>query len=485
MHWKIVIVGAVVTAVAAGLSPARAAEPASASLVWGKCPVEAEQLKCATVTVPRDYRHPAGPSVNLTISRWSKDNGRSPRRTLLVIPGGPGDPGLQLPGYVAKTAAPELLDTYDLVSYDPRGVGHSSPITCGLPGLAETLPLVVPWPGPGGDISRNIAFARDAAGKCRENAGSLLRYMTTANNARDVDRIRAALGRPKLSVLGASYGSYVGAVYATLFPGRSDQVVLDSVVGPNLVWHDMWRQWDQAIEVRLGDFARWAATRDSTYHLGATPDLVRRTYFALTAGLDADPLPTPTLLLTGPFLRELTRSALYNDGSFPQLAATLAAVRRRDGAAAGPPVLRPDPGVPVDNRAAALFAYACGDVAWPRSVAFYQDQVRRDARRYPASAGVGANIWPCAFWADQPIERLVPVTSAGPRNVLLLQSRRDPGTPYAGALDMRRSLGQRASMVTVDSGRHVVYPFLGNTCVNDTTTAFLLHGRLPATDLTC
>src|SRR5256885_11829772 len=134
-----------------------------------------------------------------------------------------------------------------------------------------------------------VALARDVATRCARQHGDELPHASTADTARDMDRIRAALGEPKLSYLGYSYGTYLGAVYTTLFPEHSDRILLDSAVDPTLVWYRMWRTWDQAIALRLPDFTAWAAARDATYHLGATQAAVTRTYYALADRFDRSP----------------------------------------------------------------------------------------------------------------------------------------------------------------------------------------------------
>ncbi|MEV0389515.1 hypothetical protein [Nonomuraea sp. NPDC050643] len=116
---------------------------------------------------------------------------------------------------------------------------------------------MLPYPAPDGGIQRNVTFARTTAAACAEHSGDVLRFITMANTARDMDRVRAALGEPKLSY----HGTYLGAVHLSLFPGRSDRIVLDSAVDPGLVWRDMFRTWNEAVALRLPDFLAFAAER--------------------------------------------------------------------------------------------------------------------------------------------------------------------------------------------------------------------------------
>lgn len=480
--------------------------------VWGECPPVAPdgpprdpRQRCATLRVPLDYRAPRGRSIEIAISRIGTAQPGSRRGILLSNPGGPGGSGLELPSQLATVLPPEVLDRYDLIGFDPRGIGHSTPVTCGLD-LMRQFTLLLPYPAPDGGIERNIAFARDTAAACAEHSGDLLPFITTANTARDMDRIRAALGEPKLSYFGLSYGTYLGAVYISMFPGRGDRIVLDSAVDPGLVWRDMWRTWSQAVAVRLPDLLTFAAERDAVYHLGATPQEVRRTFDRLIAALDRQPLPIPGgSVFDGNALRESTRVGLYFDGFFPLMAELWQEIA---AAVSGPTVNTADPAVlarlnrlisatgaatgaagggtaqtPADNRVAALYAVICDDAAWPRSVALYARQVAADRRAWPATAGMPSNLWPCAAWPSRPVEPPVTVTGHGPRNVLILQNTRDPSTSLASARGLRAALGRRAVMITVDQGGHGVVGL--GSCADEAMNSFLAAGALPGRDRFC
>ncbi|MDH2430466.1 alpha/beta hydrolase [Sphaerisporangium sp. TRM90804] len=448
--------------------------------------------------MPLDYRAPRGRSIEIAISRIAAAQPGSRRGILLSNPGGPGGSGLDMPSQLTFALAPEVLDRYDLIGFDPRGVGHSTPVTCGLD-TTKQFTLLLPYPAPDGSIERNIAFARETAAACAEHSGDLLPFITTANTARDMDRIRAALGEPKLSYFGISYGTYLGAVYLSLFPGRDDRIVLDSAVDPSLVWRDMWRTWNKAVAVRLPDFLAFAAERDAVYHLGATPDEVRRTYDRLTSALDERPLPNPGgPVFDGNVLREVTRSRLYYDGYFPIIAEVwrelatavsgstmdtailtrldrLATIGKIGGAGRAE--------IPADNLVAALYAVICDDAAWPRSVALHARQTAADRRAWPVTAGMPSNLWPCAAWHSRPVEPPVTITGHGPRNVLITQNTRDPSTSIEGARGMRAALGRRAAMITVDQGGHGVIGL--SRCADEAMNSFLATGALPRRDRFC
>ena len=379
----------------------------------------------------------------------------------------------------------DLLDRYDIIGFDPRGDGYSAPVTCDIP--TDVPPDVADgFPAADGSIDRTVPFARDLARRCVENVGDLLPHITTANTARDIDLIRAALGERRISYLGYSYGTYLGAVYRTLFPHRVDRMVLDGAIDPRRFGHEQVRLTGLAVELRLPDFLGWAADRDDRYGLGATPDAVRQTFDTLVARFDASPLPLPDgTLITGNRVRALTFQLLYRDSTLPTLAETWQQLLAASApGAAGTARAGQLPTIPVDNQSSLIYVIQCNDGEWPRDVDTYQRHVNVDIRRYPTVAGVFANIWPCAFWPRR-VEAPVRVTGGGPRNVLIVQNLRDTATPLAGAIGLRRVLGAGAVMLTVDQGGHTAYLATDSTCANEKTTRYLVHGVLPREPTQC
>jgi pimeloyl-ACP methyl ester carboxylesterase len=387
-----------------------------------------------------------------------------------------------------------VLDAYDLIGFDPRFVGASTPVSCGLT-EAERDQVVLPLEQPGG-FPATAAFMREVADRCAGQAGDVLRFATTANTARDMERIRQALGEEKISYLGYSYGTYLGAVYAALFPGRMDRFVLDSSVGNKWIWRQQARSQGPGGELRFPDFANFAAANDATYHLGDTPSEIRTLFFELLDRLEENPVTLPDgTVVKGPWFRALTFRGLYFDSDFPDLALIWQFVNESGGKAAASPgmlaaveALTPAAAaveVPEDNNTASGLAILCDDVAWPRSVPKYRQDFLSDSRRYPMFGALGSNIWPCAFWHHKPVERLVMITSNGPRNILIVQNLRDPATPLEGALQMRKALGQRARFVSVNQGGHTVYLLNPNACADEIVTAYLAEGTFPGGDLSC
>lgn len=313
-----------------------------------------------------------------------------------------------------------------------------------------------------------------------------MRSISSITEARDIDQIREALGENTISYWGVSYGTYVGAVYATLFARHTDLVVLDSNDDPNpeLVERAWLANYAIGVEDRFPDFAAWASAAGSPERIADSPAEVRSTFLALAARLDRKPMPWPGAnppVLTGNMLRETLVGALYSDSRFARLAAMMLAALH------GTPLPAPSPAPDqvVQNTDAVSVGTLCGDVAWPGSIPDYARNVAANRAEYPLTAGMPANIGPCSFWPSGPVEQPVRITNQGPRNVLLVQNLRDPATPYSGALNMRHAFGGRAVMVTIDSGGHEAYLANGNACGDNTVTRFLVTGQRPDADVYC
>ncbi len=470
------------------------------SIEWGACPplgqgaTRSPGQKCGTVTVPLDYQHPDGKTITTEVSELATAKRGKMRGYLLLNPGGPALEGLNMPSAMAPTLPASVLDAYDLIGFDPRGVGVSTPMSCGLSQSAGAFP----YPAADGSITQNVAQAKAAADDCAKIGGEL-QYFTTANTARDMDRIRMALGVPKISYWGQSYGTYLGAVYTTLFPQHTDRMVLEGNVDPNDVWQQQIQLWNQGMNDRFPDAARVAAAGNAQLGLGSTVAQVTSTFLALASRLDQTPVAVPgaNLSLNGALLREVTYELLLHNNTLTTLAqfwkasADLSAGKTPTAADAA--ALQQafadlnSPGsanVPADNQVSMTLALICGDASWPRNVASYATATAAARAKYPLSDGMPDNIWPCAFWSKAPIEPPVKVTSHGPRDILLLQNRRDSATPWAGALGMAQALGSRAGFVGVDNGGHYVYG-TGSACADQATIAFLTKGTLPAKPMYC
>ncbi|MFF1511464.1 alpha/beta hydrolase [Streptomyces sp. NPDC058326] len=470
-----------------GAAPAAAAT----GLKWGDCDPAVKPLpgqRCAILSVPLDYGDPGGEQIGLAVSRLPSERPGARRGTLMVIPGGPGSSGVQRLAQKGAALAAEMDGAYDLVAFDPRGVGGSAKARCGLAEGDRRLVTLRSWPAADGDTSENVVRTRRIADTCRRNGGAMLRGLTTANQVRDLDRLRQALGERKLSAWSLSYGTYVAAVYAQKFPERTDRWVLDSSGDPDpgRVARGWLEGMARGAEDRFPDFAAWASdpSRPAALRLAEHPEDVRPLFLALAARLDRAPRPstTPGVPLTGTVLRQALQQALYSDAAFGPFARLMSQALDP----AGVPVLPPELAGPMPDEAATVsVGVVCNDVDWPASVPAYARAVAADRARYPLTAGMPANITPCAFWKGGAVEKPTRITDRGPSNVLMIQSLRDPSTPHAGGLRMRQALGERARLVSVDRGGHGIYLGNGNACGDRAVTRFLTEGVRPDGDVLC
>ncbi|MDT7801566.1 MAG: hypothetical protein QOI78_4999 [Actinomycetota bacterium] len=476
---KILLAAAVVAVTATAVVPAASAAPAAGGLKWGPCPAGAfptPDLECTTLPVPLDYRDPGGRKIDIAVSRLPSKHPER-RGVLFTNPGGPGVEGLDYPQLLAIPSLPAPLpqsvrDQYDVIGFDPRGIGRSSPVTCDLTPEQQAIGNL-PYAENPADVVKQAQVSKAEARQCATSrTGWMLPHVTTANTARDMDRIREALGEPTLSYLGASYGTYLGAVYTTMFPRRGDKIVLDSNLGPGGYDIDAMRAFSQGLQDRFPDFAKFAAANPK-YGLGTTPAQVTAKFFELATRLEKAPVAG----IDGSAFRGLAFSYSYGDAQFPDLAAAWQSLDKGET-----PKLT---GEITENMLAARLAVICTDSRWPRSVATYQANVAIDRIRYPMLGAATANISPCAYWTTPATEPKVRITGNGPSNVLLVQNQRDPGTPLVNARKLRAAFGDRARMVTADEGGHGVYVVAGNQCANTAVTDFLVTGEPPARDTFC
>ncbi|AXE78393.1 alpha/beta hydrolase [Streptomyces atratus] len=499
---SVLTVGAV-TVVTAALTPVTAiaaGDPlqqyAQQKLRWERCDTDRPAgFECAKVKVPLDYSDPGGRKIDLAISRIKAGSAKERHGVLLMNPGGPGGPGLTMPMEMEPLLPAEVRERFDLIGFDPRGVGQSSPIGCDLTGDEQTFQ----HPYSARTFAKDVARARTVADKCWAKAGDVLPHITTRNTARDMDVVRAALGERKISYFGYSYGTYLGAVYTQMFPRHSDRFVLDSALDPTLAWRGLFRGWSAGAELAFTRWTEWAAARNATYGLGPTPAEVRKTYWELIARADRTPVPTKGGALSGGAIRSEYGAFVHVATVTPWIVALKAAAAGGPPAPATPtasavpdsvPSRSADAGagafgadVPADNPSAVVWAVFCGDTrSWPRNPEQYRRDAIRDRAKYPLAGDLGANIQPCAFWKSAGSEPATVVSNDV--NALIVQNQWDPQATLAMAQGMRRAL-HGARMVTVAGGEGHGVVVAGPSCADAGVTRYLTTGRLPAKDLTC
>lgn len=500
------LAGLLTGAVPSTAAPSPATRPLSAleqqRPTWGPCSEAQEELnaagaQCAKVTVPLDYSVPGGRTLEIAVSRIKAKASAQRRGILLSNPGGPGGTGLAHT-LALRPALKEAANGYDLIGFDPRFLGESSPITC-APAGPPTLPG--PSTSPRADFDTSVRSARDTARRCQEHGDNaeLLPHASSRNVARDMDMIRAALGERKLSYYGISYGADLGAVYTQMFPRRTDRMVIDSSTNPAATQYELFQSSGEPAEEALDEWAAWTARRHGTYRLGRTAADVRTRVERLLSRAERRPVAVDGQRLNAPVLRLLLKQPVQHAENDPTLAAI---VRDLVDAAAGKPVepgpelaamleLLASPDLADSMVGGALFM--CGDGGWPAGgwpkdpETYWRNSERSRSTQPVFGPYVNGMIAPCAFWPAEPREPGTAIATDVP--VLMLQARRDNNVPYEGALALHRKLtGSR--LITADIRSHGVYGrglegLRPVPCADRAVNDYLRTGVLPAHDITC
>ncbi|WKE68768.1 alpha/beta hydrolase [Streptomyces sp. WP-1] len=454
--------------------PAQAAAPAP--LTWKKCATgDYPTLECASLKVPLNHADPAGRQITLALSRVPHTAAAS-QGPLLVNPGGPGGSGTTLAGFVASALPKEVAARYDVIGFDPRGVGRSSPALDCVPGHFEPVrPDTVP--ATPALEQANLERARSFAAACGKRYADVLPYMDTVSSAQDMDSIREALGASRISYFGYSYGTYLGAVYARLHPDRVRRLVLDSIVDPTGVWYADNIGQERAFDDRHRALMAWIAKYDATYGLGKDPAKVEAAWYAMRADLAKKPAGGR---VGASELEDTFMPGGYYNGYWPYLAEAFASYVH-DGKTE-PLVEAYDDFAGVDssgdNGYSVYTAVQCGDTAWPRDWARWRQDAWAVHEKSPFMAW--NNTWynaPCMYWptgrARQPS-----VANAELPPTLLFQATDDAATPYAGGVAVHRLLTGSSLVVEQGGGNHGI-TLSGNSCLDGYLFAYLADGKVP------
>ena len=455
--------------------------PGRSTLHWHACTGQAAQQgvpDCTMLRVPVDYAKPGGRHISLALDMIPATAPKSQQQGILLVnPGGPGGSGLSLAAEVAQGLSPAVAAQYDIVGFDPRGVGSSVPaLSCDRSFFDGPRPNYIPADPAAEQVLLNRA--RTYAADCGKRFGWLLPHMTTQDTARDMDAIRAAFGVSKINYYAFSYGTYLGQVYATLFPDRVRRMVLDSVVDPTGVWYADNVDQDYAFQGRMEAFFAWVAEHDEAYHLGSTAAQVQAAWYRARSRLLAHPVngtigadEFDDTFLQGGYLDELwpgfaqALSSYLNEGQAGDL------ITQYQGY-----------GKQGENEFAVYNAVQCSDVGWPRNWSFWTSDTERIYAKAPFQAW--DNAWfnaACAFWPVQGPAKPLQIKGAGLPGILMLQGTLDPATPYAGAQDAHKLLPSARMVVVKGGGNHgqsMEQP--SNSCVQGYLNAYLATGALPS-----
>ena len=447
-------------------------------VAWAPCE---KGLECGTVTVPLDYAQPAGPTIALAVARRPASVPAERIGSIVINPGGPGGSGIDDLPTELSVLTPGLLDRFDIVSFDPRGVARSSPVTCGEgPGGA---PAQLPDPTPTDAATQKALLDNDTAftAACLQSSPSILPYVGTVDTAMDLDRIRAALGDDRLTYIGHSYGTLLGETYAELYPTHVRAMVLDGVIDPSISMVQMVSDQAVGFETVLDDFFTWCA--GSSFCPWRPSGGSEGALLALIASSRSQGLPGYGGRTAGPGeFYDALLSTLYARSSWPVLGSALSRAQAGDGAG----ILGLSDGYTTHgatNLPDANAAITCLDHPSPSDPAVYPTLVARAAQRAPVFGPLLTwGILGCGVWAVPPTRIPHDVTAAGSPPILVVGTTKDPATPYQWAVHVASML-QHGTLVTRRGEDHVAYFY--SSCVRAIDEAYLVGGTVPANGTTC
>jgi pimeloyl-ACP methyl ester carboxylesterase len=451
---------------------------------WSNC---GGGFQCADVNVPMDYSNPQERTLRLAVIRQLATDQNQLDGSLLVNPGGPGGSGIEyLRGGDVASAA--VSAHYNLVSFDPRGVGQSDPVQCLTDSQMDTFLAAPPDPSDPAEVQTVIRQSQFIAQQCEAKNAQLLPFVGTANAARDMDVLRAVLGEPKLNYLGKSYGTYLGAVYAQEFPQRVGRMVLDGALDPNLTSKQLNLAQATAFDGELKQFAQNCATQ-SGCPLGTDPVAGIAKLKTWVNGLDEHPI-------SGDATRKLTEAsaltgvafAMYSQTFWPDLKNALTAAYAGNGSellSMADAYNDRTNGHYQDNSTEANYAVNCLDHPdEATSVA----QIEADLPTYEKAAPFFGEMvdWsglPCAYWGTPPAAAPQKITAKGSGPIVVVGTTRDPATPYPWAQSLATELSN-GHLLTMNGDGHTAY-LRGSTCIDTAIDKYFLSGTVPATGLVC
>jgi pimeloyl-ACP methyl ester carboxylesterase len=483
-----------------------AASPRTDSIAWGTCAEKAlaqAGAKCGYLSVPLNYSDPSGPTIKIAVSRiLHTSSAHDYQGIILTNPGGPGGSGLDLNMYLIAALKADHLSAaaadYDWIGFDPRGVGSSIPALSCEPNYFSgdresydptTQSILSYW------LSRSLSYDEACEAKSATQS-ALLDNMTTIDSAKDMNSIRQALVGPqgKMSYYGFSYGTYLGQVYATLYPHTLNRLILDSNVDPLNIWYKANLNQDIAFNRNINIWFGWLAKYNSYYHLGATGAAVSKRWYAEQAALAKHPING----VVGPDeWTDIFLEAGYYQQTWLQLGSAFANWENTHSAAAAKALVTlyqqtDTPG--NDNEFAVYNAVQCTDVQWPTSWSVWDAD--NTAVDQIAPFETWGNAWfnaPCLYWpapAQQPVQVGSDGSGNAIRSALLIDETLDAATPFPGSLEVRQ-LFPHSVLLAEPGGTTHAGSLSGNLCVDGTIATYLESGKLPPRkphaewDITC
>lgn len=458
-------------------------------LKWRECGVPG--FECSTMKAPLDYDAPDDGDVRLAVSRKKATGPGERLGSLLVNPGGPGGSAV---GYLQSYAAlgyPEPVRArYDMVAVDPRGVARSEPVECLDGKRMDTYTQTDTTPDDQAEAERLVTAFKGFAAGCKSDAGGALGHVSTVESARDMDILRAVLGDEKLTYVGASYGTFLGATYAGLFPERAGRLVLDGAMDPSLPARELNLQQTAGFETAFKSFAADCVKRkDCPLGTADATDAGKRLK-AFFGSVDEKPIATgESRKLTESLATTGVIAAMYDESAWPQLREALTtAIDGKDGAgllALSDSYYERDPNGTYQNLMSANAAVNCLDLP---SAFKNPDDVRAALPEFEKASPVFGEgfAWAslnCSYWPVEATGDAQRIDADGAAPIVVVGTTRDPATPYRWAQALAGQLSS-GRLLTYDGDGHTAYG-RGSDCIDSTINTYLLRGKAPADGKKC
>lgn len=457
----------------------------SQEVVWEPC--EEDSFLCATVEVPLDYEDPGRQSIELSVIL--AEAGGTPEGTVLVNPGGPGGSGYAtVRDSLEGITTARLRGEFNIMGFDPRGVGRSTPVDCLSDKEVDEARAEITDPSTPAGLEEARASAAEYADACAETSGELLGFVDTESAARDMDILRAVAGDPKLNYLGFSYGTFLGATYAELFPENVGRLVLDGGIDPAASNEEITlgqaRAFEQAIRAYVED-----CQSSSNCPLDGTVDDGVQTIRDLIASVEASPLSAADgrLVTAATFVSGFILP-LYNDANWPALTQALGSALRGDPTTmlmlADLGAERNPDGTYESNSYEVFSAVNCLDYPMESD----PEQMAADAAELEAASPTLGRFLAyggltCEAWAHEPVNEPRPLTAEGAAPILVIGTTGDPATPYEWSQALAGQLDS-AVLVTWEAEGHTAYG-RGNQCIADAVEDYFIDGTVPEDGLVC